>query len=84
MFLDQIFSLPLSSSRICGPLGAPPYIQDVRTLQVLPNCWATPWTCWANSRVGQRTRTMGPSPCCNKGWLFICITPGTMNYRDIE
>ena len=49
-------SIPLSISRSCGPLGAPPYTQQCRILHGVPNVSAHVAACCANSRVGTKTR----------------------------
>ena len=53
----QLVPIPAYRSLICGPLGDPPYTQQLLRLCCLPNCTATVCTCWASSLVGANTNT---------------------------
>lgn len=73
-------STPRSRSRICGPFGDPPKMQVLRDIGLTndPNSLATDWICWASSRVGASTSTIGPSPRDSGRWLLMCTSPGSM------
>jgi len=71
-------STPRSRSRACGPFGAPPNTQVLRTYVEKPKSWATLCICWANSRVGARTKAMGPSPRVSLSWLLMWTIAGSI------
>jgi hypothetical protein len=68
----------------CGPFGAPPNTQVLRTCDDAPKSWATCWICWASSLVGANTNAIGPSPLSNRGWLFMCTIAGRMYWKKIK
>lgn len=74
-------STPRSRSRACGPLEAPPKRQVIFRPKAWQKSIETSCTCWANSRVGNRTRTDGPSPRWRCGCLVIWTRAGSIKAR---
>ena len=72
-------STPFLRSRICGPLGAPPYRQVHLILEEAPNFRDSSRICTASSRVGAIVSTMGPSPGLRYGCALMCTIAGSMN-----
>lgn len=65
------------------PFGAPPNKHVLLTPNASPKSSQTVCICWANSRVGDNTNTIGPSPRDNFRWWEICIKAGTIYYKNI-